>query len=109
MSAEDEEFWTASFRVIPGKTPARTRMNHLLKYAGAWGLDCEWLGGPCDVERLRQQTDRLRQQNDRLHRENAALLYEREMLHKEAVQLKSEIVRLGRQVEELRAARGEGD
>jgi hypothetical protein len=65
---DGEEFWTLTFRVIPGKTPARSRMNHLLKFADAWGLDCMWCGGPCEVERLRQEAGRLRQENAELRR-----------------------------------------
>ena len=55
-----EEIFLISFRVVPGKTPARSRINRLLKYAGAWGLECLGFGDPAELARLRQEVIALR-------------------------------------------------
>ena len=49
-----------ALRVVPGKTPARSRINRLLKYAGAWGIECLGFGDPAELARLRQEVIALR-------------------------------------------------
>jgi hypothetical protein len=45
------ELWTLTFRVIPGPTPARSRINRLLKIAKGYGLVCVRLGGASSESR----------------------------------------------------------
>ena len=55
-----DEIFLISFRVRPGPTPARSRINRLLKYAGAWGIECLGFGDPAELARLRQEVIALR-------------------------------------------------
>lgn len=55
----DDDLWTLTFRVVPGRTPARSRINHLLKHAAKWGLVCVRLDEPEEMKRLRQQVEEL--------------------------------------------------
>ena len=56
----EEEVFLVIFRVRPGPTPARSRINRLLKYAGAWGIECLGFGDPAELARLRQEVIALR-------------------------------------------------
>jgi len=61
-----EELWCPVFYVRPGRTPARSRINHLLKHAGAWGIEYVNEMDPADVEKLRRENAALRAEVVRL-------------------------------------------
>jgi hypothetical protein len=55
-----DDIFLAAFHVRPGRTPARSRINHLLKYARSWGIECLGFADPAEIEALRQEVVWLR-------------------------------------------------
>jgi len=61
-----EELWCPVFYIRSGRTPARSRINHLLKHAGAWGIEYVNEMDPAAVELLRRENAELRAEVARL-------------------------------------------
>ena len=100
-----EELWCPVFYVRPGRTPARSRINHLLKHAGAWGIEYVQEMDPAAVEILRRENAELRVQSaqfegkcSELSRASRVLVVK---LQNEAGQLKEENAELRAEVARL--------
>jgi len=95
-----EELWCPVFFIRPGRTPPRSRINHLLKHAGAWGIEFVDEMKPAEVDKLRRDHAALRAEAAQLAVDKVYLEGKWQQLSRTSVDLVSQ---LKRENAELRA------